>query len=181
MAPEDEKNVLDRRAGLERIQTALTRFQAGLEEPYKVTPAGMWACSEPAEVFDLFHQVELERYRHLVDLGSGDGRAVMLAALFTRATGIEADPELTRAAQEMAAGLGLDRADFICGDCREVDLSPYDLLFIYPDKPLDWLEARLPAHWEGRLLVYGPYFKPQTLTHLRTLYAGRTLCNLWSR
>ena len=39
----------------------------------------------------------------------------------------------------------------------------------------------LPDPWEGRLLVYGAGFRPQGLTHLRTLYAGRTLCTLWKR
>jgi hypothetical protein len=162
------------------IFQALDRFQASLEHPYKMTPAGMWACSDAKEVYDLFVQMGLERFAHLCDLGSGDGRAVLLASLFTQATGIEADPELVRVSQGLARELGLKRARFLCGDCRQADLTPYDLLFLYPDKPLDWLEARLPPRWPGRLLVYGPYFKPQRLTLLKTLYAGRTLCGLWA-
>ena len=46
---------------------------------------------------------------------------------------------------------------------------------------LDWLEQRLPVGWPGRLLVYGPYFWPQTLRHEKTLYAGEILCGLWRR
>lgn len=168
-------------AGPQEVFAALARFHAGLDEPYKMTPAGMWACSDAQEVHDLFAQVDLAGYGHLCDLGSGDGRAVLLASLFTRATGIEADPGLVEASQGMAQGLGLSRARFICGDCRQADLTPFDLLFLYPDKPLDWLEALLPPDWPGRLLVYGPYFQPRGLSHLRTLYAGKTLCTLWRR
>lgn len=163
------------------ILAALARYHAGREHSYKMTPLGMWACSDAEEVHDLFRQIGLERYQHMADLGSGDGRAVLLAALFTQATGIEADPELVAASQAMARELGLERADFILGDCRQADLAPYDLLFLYPDKPLTWLEQRLPAAWPGHLLVYGPYFRPESMTHLRTIYAGKTICGLWAR
>lgn len=167
--------------GLAEVLQALKEFQATRAEPYKVTPVGMWACSRAEEVYDLLLKLRLEDCRHLADLGSGDGRVVLLASLFTRATGIEADPELCRASAQMAARLGLSQAHFRCADCRQADLSPYDLLFIYPDKPLDWLEERLPADWPGRLLVYGPYFQPRTLRHEKTIYAGETLCGLWRR
>ncbi|MEW5911896.1 MAG: hypothetical protein AB1814_05025 [Thermodesulfobacteriota bacterium] len=168
-------------AGLAEVVRALKDFAATLEQPYKVTPVGMWACSRAEEVYDLLLKLRLENCRHFADLGSGDGRVVLLASLFTQATGIEADPELCQAGARMAEKLGLSRARFICADCRSVDLSPYDLLFIYPDKPLDWLEERLPADWPGRLLVYGPYFRPRRLTHEKTLYAGETMCGLWRR
>lgn len=167
--------------GLAEVTAALDELHASLGEPYKVTPAGMWACSQAEEVFDLLGKLELSRYRHLVDLGSGDGRVVLLASLFMPATGIEADPELFTASAWLARRLRLTRANFICADCRQADLSPYDLLFIYPDKPLDWLVERLPADWEGSLLVYGTYFQPQGMTHQKTLYAGETMCSLWRR
>ncbi len=167
--------------GLARVEAALKQFHASLDQPYKVTPAGMWACSSANEVYDLLGKLELSRYQHLADLGSGDGRVVLLASLFLPATGIEADPELVAASRAMARDLGLERARFVRGDCREIDLSPYDILFIYPDKPLDWLVERLPSAWRGSLLVHGPYFQPSGLTHLQTLYAGETMCTLWQR
>jgi len=167
--------------GSQEVLAAVERFQRGLDEPYKMTPVGMWACSDQTELLELFQQVDLASYRHMADLGSGDGRAVLLGALFTRATGIKADPQLLAVSRNLARELGLERASFSEGDCRQQDLTPYDLLFIYPDKPLAWLEKMLPAAWGGRLLVYGAGFRPQGLTHLRTLYAGRTLCTLWQR
>ncbi|MFH1036154.1 MAG: hypothetical protein V1806_16755 [Pseudomonadota bacterium] len=164
-----------------KVLAAVARHEKSLEEPYKMTPLGMWACSEPAELWELFQRVDLDGYRHLADLGSGDGRAVLLASLFTRATGIEADPELVATSRRLASQLELGRARFLEGDCRQQDLAPYDLLFIYPDKPLNWLEALLPPDWPGRLLVYGAGFRPQGLTLLRDLHAGPTLCTLWRR
>jgi hypothetical protein len=65
--------------------------------------------------------------------------------------------------------------------CLYFRTSPYDLLFIFPDKPLDWLERRLPQDWPGRLLVYGPYFQPGALSYRRSYYAGATHCSLWGR
>ncbi|MCF8035008.1 MAG: protein-L-isoaspartate O-methyltransferase [Desulfarculaceae bacterium] len=167
--------------GLAQVEAALREHHQGLESTYKVTPAGMWTCSQTHEVHQLLSNLDLSPYRHLADLGSGDGRVVLLASLFLPATGLEADPELVAASQKMAAGLGLSQARFFCADCRQADLSPYDLMFIYPDKPLDWLVERLPPDWPGSLLVYGPYFQPSGLRHLRTLYAGETLCTMWHR
>jgi|GEM_PF-1234791 len=168
-------------ADVAAVLGAVGRFQDSLAEPYKMTPAGMWACSVAEELAELFAALELGRFQHFADLGSGDGRAVLLAALYTQATGIEADPELVATARSLAAELGLGRAGFIQGDLRQMDLSPYDLLFIYPDKPLAWLEKLLPEQWRGALLVYGPHFRPEGLRHAKTLYAGRTLCSLWRR
>lgn len=167
--------------GLAEIEAALAAYHAGLDEPYKMTSAGMWACSRSREVYDLLGELDLTPYRHFADLGSGDGRVVMLASLFLPATGIEADAGLVEASRSIAQRLGLDQARFVCDDCRQADLSAFDLLFLYPDKPLDWLVKRLPPHWPGRLLVYGPYFQPSDLTHLKTIYAGRTMCTLWKR
>jgi protein-L-isoaspartate O-methyltransferase len=163
------------------IQEALTALHEKLDQPYRATEAGMWACSELDEVCELFDRISLAGFQHLADLGSGDGRVVMAASLFTRATGIESDPALHRASQDLAKSLGLNRAAFILGDCRAADLGPYDLLYIYPDKPLAWLGHMLPASWPGRLLVYGPYFKPEHMRLRKNLRAGRTACSLWSR
>ena len=166
---------------LARVEAALKRHHAGMPQSYKATPLGLWTCSATGEIFDLLGQLDLDRYHHLVDLGSGDGRVVLLASLFLPATGLEADPELVAASQALAQELGLNQARFACVDCRRADLSPYDLLFVFPDKPLDWLIKMLPSPWEGRLLVHGPYFQPQGLglVHQKTLYAGQTMCTLW--
>lgn len=166
---------------LKAVRRALDQESGELGDTYKATPVGMWACSELEEVYDLFSQINLADYGHLVDLGSGDGRVVLAGSLFTRASGIEADPELVEVSRRAAESLGLSNATFIQGDCRHQDLSPYDVLYIYPDKPLDWLEQRLATDWPGMLVIYGPYFKPTTLKPRGSIYAGSTHCTLWSR
>ena len=134
---------------------------------YKMTSRGAWATSRPEAVLRFFHELGLDRCRLFGDLGCGDGVAACGAALFTHAVGIEADPELCRQARENACALGLGhRTAFICGDFLDLRLDPFDVLYIYPDKPLDALTAKLRG-WSGILLVYGPHFAPHGRPLLR--------------
>jgi len=57
-----------------------------------------------------------------VDVGSGLGRAAVLAHLFTGAgcIGLEIQPDLVQAARERAARLNLDRVGFIEGDAADL-------------------------------------------------------------
>jgi hypothetical protein len=163
------------------LKAALAARREGLGSDYKVTPAGLWTRSDLDEVLDLFVQIDLGQYSSMIDLGSGDGRVVCLASCFTRAVGIEADPWLVEQSRRLAVDLGLERAKFQQGELRTADLSLYDLLYIFPDKPLDWLERKPLNSWQGKLLVYGQGFQPKSLGHLSTLYAGSTLCAMWRR
>jgi protein-L-isoaspartate O-methyltransferase len=167
--------------GLAALKAALAQDDTDSRANYRITPAGLWTRSSLDEVFDLFGQIDLARYGSMVDLGSGDGRVACLASLFTRAFGIEADPWLVAKSRRLAGKLGLSQVDFQEADLRMADLSSYDLLYIFPDKPLDWLEAMPARAWQGRLLVYGPNFLPAKLNHLATLYAKATTCSLWCR
>ncbi len=164
---------------LAELKEALASRQASQGENYRVTPEGLWTRSDLDEVLALFMQLDWARYGRMVDLGSGDGRVVCLASYFTRAVGMEADPWLVGQSRRLAAELGLDRAEFQQTDLRVADLSSYDLLYIFPDKPLHWLEQMPAESWQGELLVYGPGFQPKGLKHLTTLYAGSTMCALW--
>lgn len=128
---------------------------------YKLTPLGAWATARPQALLELFQEVKLQRHSRFADLGCGDGVAVCCAALFCRAVGIEADLALCIEAQENARALGLmHRTAFVCADYRHVRLGSFDVLYIYPDKPLAGLERKLTG-WSGTLLVYGPHFSPK--------------------
>lgn len=159
----------------------LERFHAGRGDPCRDTGAGLWVGSDPQEVHQAFAMLGLENYRHLADLGSGDGRVVMIASLFTQATGIEASPELTRAARDMAARLKLPRTRFLTQDYRQANLAEYDLLFAYPDKPLDWLDPLLPTGWPGCILVYGPKFTPPNSRLLQEIKVNKNYFRLWGK
>ena len=71
--------------------------------PLKSTAKGFWGYSIAEEVYELFKKIKLEQYKSFVDLGSGDGKVVLIASLFTKAIGIEIDEELVRKSEEMKA------------------------------------------------------------------------------
>jgi SAM-dependent methyltransferase len=71
------------------------------------------------------------------DLGSGDGRIVIAAAMrMARGVGIEFDPDLVRLSDQRAREAGVeDRVRFIEGDLFEADFSEATVvaIFLYPD------------------------------------------------
>jgi len=82
------------------------------------------------------------------DLGSGDGRVLVMAAqkFGARAVGIELDPRLYEASRAKIWDLGLrDRIQIVQGDALEQDLSPADVLTIYMTPYAMW---KLQPHLE---------------------------------
>ena len=70
----------------------------------------------------------------LFDLGSGDGRIVVMAAqnFGADATGVEIDAELAKQSTEKIRGLGLEkRAHIIRGDILRQDYSSADVVAVY--------------------------------------------------
>jgi len=68
------------------------------------------------------------------DLGSGDGRIVVLAALEygARSVGVELDPELVEASRQVARSAGVtDRARFIEGDLFTTDISQATVVTLF--------------------------------------------------
>ena len=126
--------------------------------PYLSTRAGMWAVSDSLEVYKAFCHFRIGQYHHVADLGSGDGKVVLIASIFTQATGYEINEALYNNSLEIRRELNLTNAKFLQEDFLRADLSPYDLLYVYPDKPLYALEKKLLSGWRGRLLVNGPHF-----------------------
>jgi SAM-dependent methyltransferase len=70
----------------------------------------------------------------MFDLGSGDGRIVIMAAQKFKAyaTGIEIDPDLYKQSMERIRKLGLDKfARIVNGDIAKQDFSSADLVTVY--------------------------------------------------
>ncbi len=70
----------------------------------------------------------------LYDLGSGEGRIVIMAArqFKAKAVGIELSQDLCKAATARVKALGLeDRIKIIHGNLLKIDLSPADVVTIY--------------------------------------------------
>jgi hypothetical protein len=68
-----------------------------------------------------------------IDLGSGLGKAVMLAHLLSgaRARGVEVQPALAAHADECASRLGLREVTFSVDDARDAELSNGTVFFLY--------------------------------------------------
>ena len=86
-----------------------------------------------AEIAFMLEKAKLGPDTTFVDLGSGLGKVVLLAALLTgaRCYGVELDPHLVAHAQSSAASLSLAKAHFIEGDIRTVSLPPSDVYYMY--------------------------------------------------
>jgi hypothetical protein len=159
---------VERDVVLKKIKAAYHNFYQRLRLAedrlaYRSTRSGMWATSAAEEVYGGFCHFQLDKYTHMADLGSGDGIVVLIASLFTQATGYEIDEWLFQQSLKMLKSLKLTNARFLRQDFHQADLSAYDLLYLYPDKPFYELEESLHPTWSGHLLVNGPHFPPRHL------------------
>ena len=76
----------------------------------------------------------LKKGEKMFDLGSGDGRVVIMAAQQFKAdaTGVEIDPDLYKQSSDRIRSLGLEKhARIINGDILKQDYSSADLLTVY--------------------------------------------------
>ncbi len=92
----------------------------------------------------------LKKGEKMFDLGSGDGRIVIMAAqkFGADATGIEMDKDLYNKSMEKIRSLGLKNARIINGDIFKQDYSSADMLTVYllplsNDKVRPMLEQQL--------------------------------------
>lgn len=131
--------------------------------PLRRTELGFWGNSVCDEVFELFNKINLEKYKSFIDLGSGDGRVVLIASLFTNAKGIEIDKELIEKSKQFNKELELD-AEFIHGDFHKHDIKDYDIVYSFPDKSINFdLQQKLMKELNGRFILYGPHLFPVLL------------------
>lgn len=132
--------------------------------PFGSTGSGFWGSVIADEVYPAFNRIGLGK-KTFIDLGSGDGKAVLIASLFCkRAVGIEADNELFQKSLEMQIKLNVPNAIFFNNDFYEHSVSGFDFVFVYPDVPMRrGLEKKLSNELTGKLIHYGHHFHPQNL------------------
>ena len=85
-------------------------------------------------VMAMLKLAEISEKDILYDLGSGDGRIPIAAALHfgARSTGVEIDPDLVLISKKKAIDLGvMDKVTFIQGDLFDLDFSEATVLVIY--------------------------------------------------
>ncbi len=112
------------------------RFKVSGKGNVFLTNTGIYGVADIEKVFKFFQEIHLEEYESFIDLGSGDGRVVLVASLFTKAYGVESDKELVKCGEEIRDRLGLS-CEFFFDDFLSMDLSKYSMLFINPDKEFD--------------------------------------------
>jgi len=151
--------------------------------PMWSTEKGFWNASIAEEVYQAFKKIKLNKFKNFLDIGSGDGKVVLIASLFFKnAEGIEIDQFLHNKAIEIKNKLKINNAIFHNKDFLGHDFSQYDLLFLSPDAPLErGLENKLIKEMKGKLIHYGPHFHPSFLRKENSFLVNGTLVTLYSK
>ena len=151
--------------------------------PMRGTEKGFWNASIADEVYGSFKRLKLNKFKNFLDIGSGDGKVVLIASLFCRnAEGIEIDDFLHNKAQQIKNKFGIKNAFFHNKDFFEHDFSKYDALFLAPDAPLErGLENKLLNEMKEKLIHYGHHFHPRFLKKEKSFLVSNTLVSIYSR
>lgn len=142
----------------------------------KKSTVGFFGSSELVHLFDLFQEIDLKSYWSFVDLGSGDGRIVFLASLFTSAIGVEQDKELYKLSLRRKEELGdliLSPTEFKNKDFFKENLEEYGLVFINPAMPFyqDRFEEFLSKN-KANYLIDITLFEPRFLKKKKEFSVG---------
>lgn len=149
----------------------------------KDTGIGYWGITPTTELFALFQRTKLDKHKKFVDLGSGDGRAAVIAALFTNASGVEFDKELHNIAVSLAKKVK-SRALLLNDNFLKHSLDKYDYLFIHPDSHIaSKLEQKLLNEMNNtaKLVVYGPHYHPKQMRKLDTIDIQGTFVSIFKK
>lgn len=172
---------------LSQIKQTYDFFQRSMllkgKMPYRDTGIGFWSGSNVLDVFEVFKKIGLDNYQNFLDLGSGDGRVVLTAALFgLHATGVEVDKELHNRALQVKEHLQIHNVSFFNNDFRDHNMLHYDCLFCDPDQPISrFLERKLLKEMNGILIVQGYHFHPGYLKKINQLHINGNLYTVYGK
>ncbi len=150
--------------------------------PMWSTEKGFWNAAIADEVYEAFKKIRLLEFKNFLDIGSGDGKVVLIAALFCEnAEGVEIDAFLHNKALEIKNKLKIENSAFHNKDLFQHDFSKYDILFLSPDTPLErGLEDKLLKEMKGKLVHYGHHFHPRFLKKEKSFLVNENLVSLYS-
>jgi len=150
--------------------------------PMFSTEKGFWNASSADEAYEIFKKIKLNKFKNFLDIGSGDGKIVLIASLFCKnAEGVEIDELLHHKAIEIQAKLRIPNVKFRNIDFFEHELSEYDVLFLAPDAPLErGLENKLLKEMKGKLVHHGHHFQPRFLRKGDSFLVNGNLVTLYS-
>ncbi len=171
----------------QEIKGEYDKFYASLlregKLPLRSTEKGFWGHMPAADLYGAFKRLDLKRHQTFIDLGSGDGKAVLIASLFCkRALGVEFDQELFLKSIEMQKNLRIGNALFYNHDFYDHGITGIDHVFLYPDEPLHRkLESKLQKEMSGKLIHCGHHFHPKNLRKLDEVWVNGNLFTVYSR
>ena len=138
-----------------------------------------WLPSSRANVRRMLVMADLKPDEVLYDLGSGDGRVLLMAArdVGARAVGIEIDPVRCLWTRIRIAVLGLqDRVQVVRGDLFDQDMSQADVVVVYLLQPTNiklmrklWRELRPGTRVVSNTFIF-PGWEPTYIDRERHLY-----------
>lgn len=167
---------MDKRARFEKIKRYFKeQDEEGMRNgrlPMRSTSVGFWGTSNLDDVYEFFNKKSFAENTKFCDLGCGDGRVVLVAALFMDATGIEYDEELAERARQAAKTLGID-CTILCDDILSCDLSSFDVLYMYADRNFSYLTPKLKNELQGTLYLYHDTYHPEGLRKEQTTWVGQ--------
>jgi SAM-dependent methyltransferase len=136
-------------AALLAFAASVTAFAQDIDVPFVVTPDNVTR--------EMLKLADVKASDFVIDLGSGDGRIVIVAAKHfgARGLGVEIVPELVEKSRDNAKQAGVaDRAEFRVQDLFATDLSQATVITMYllPDVNLQ-LKPRLLALKPGTRIV----------------------------
>jgi len=149
--------------------------------PTMDTGDGYWGVSVAEEVFELFKRIKLNKTTNFIDLGHGDGKVVMIASLFTNASGIEQYSWLSQTSNMLKRRLshinGVKSSRLLEGDYHQHKLDLYDTIFMFPDKKFSaGLQDKLLKEAKGsKLIVQGHIYQPTFFDKHKTHEINGTL------
>jgi protein-L-isoaspartate O-methyltransferase len=150
--------------------------------PLRSTELGFWNSAISDEVYRAFKILKLQNFKSFIDLGSGDGKIALIAALFCKmAEGVEIDEELHSKALKVQNKLQIKNALFHNHDFFDHNISPYDIVFINPDAPMErGVEKKLLQELKGKLIVWGHHFHPTQFKERESFLVENTKVTLYS-
>jgi SAM-dependent methyltransferase len=123
------------------------------------------------KVHTMVHLARLEQTDIVMDVGSGDGRLVLLAApLCARAIGIELNPLLVWISKIRAKKKGSSNATMTRSNFWNTDLSDLTVLFVYClDTHMDALKEKIVSEMKpgSRIVSHGFTFPQWTPTEVK--------------
>ena len=151
--------------------------------PMRSTEKGFWNAAISDEIYKAFKKINLSKFKNFLDIGSGDGKVVLIASLFCKnAEGIEIDNFLHNKAIEMKNKFKINNAVFHNKDFFRHDFSRYDILFLSPDAPLErGLENKFLKELNGKLIHYGHHFHTRFLKEENNFLVNGNLISLYSK